>query len=130
MENSNSNVPSLPSDPFERFVVDDSNLPFGDLMKHNGKTGGWCSGIHNDSIDLGTQFVAIYEESYVGYVKWVEAKPDQRLLPLRSSPDLKALRKSIGDHDQTLWSERTAAFMPAPEATDYDSVLISRPTDF
>jgi hypothetical protein len=107
------NMPALQfdGDPFERYAAGDPGY-FGDLVRHNGKIGGWSTGVANDPIQLGTSYVAIYEEAYVGFVLWVDAKPTQALLPLRSNPDLKALRNTLGDLDPSLWTERTADGKP------------------
>jgi hypothetical protein len=105
-------VPTPHEDPFERYAVGDLGRRFGDFLRHNGKTGGWYAGINNDEVKLGTHFVVIYEESYVGYTKWTDAKPEKALVALRSGPDLRALRESLGDLDQEQWPDRTTKGRP------------------
>jgi hypothetical protein len=112
MSNQYSNVPAPSDDPFERYAAGDPGLQFGDLLKHNGKTGGWSCGIGNNPIEIGTPFVVIYEAAYVGFVKWVDGTANRVLVPLHSDPDLHTLRESLGDLDQNLWLDRSAEGKP------------------
>ena len=41
-----------------------------------------------------------------------DGEPSQVLAPLHSDPDLRALRKSLGDLDPSQWEERTAKGRP------------------
>jgi hypothetical protein len=96
---------------YERYTADVTEF-FGDLLLHNGKTGGYTAGRDKDKVALGTELVFILTETMVGYNRFTDGSPEHALVPLASNPDLKALRATLGDLDPDKWVEKTIGGLP------------------
>jgi hypothetical protein len=114
-------TPAPSRDPFESYAASDPGLQFGNLIKHNGRTGGWSIGKGNDPVELGARYVVVYEAALVGFTKWIDGRPDHALVALSSGPDLRALRETLGDLDQSRWARSTKG---KPQDPWKDSVVM------
>jgi hypothetical protein len=80
----------------------------GDLLKVSGKTGEITYGSQNAELAEGTKLAALLGQAKVGYIEWVDGRPEaQAWLPLTEDPelDLRALRQSLGKLDPSEWEE-------------------------
>ena len=73
----------------------------GKLLKFN--KGDWLAGEDDEEIEDGTTFVANMDQLLVGWVKWVDNKPEQQLMGLIIEGHQSPKRDSLGDLDQGLW---------------------------
>jgi len=78
------------------------------LLLCDGKTGVWSYGIDKDEVPIGTQAVAMVDQILKGFVRFDEGGPTRRFLPIWPTPDLHALRQSLGDLDEAMWPDRNA----------------------
>jgi hypothetical protein len=103
----------MPADPapFETYSADVSDL-FGDLLKFNGKSGGWSAGVESKAIPAGTEVIAILGQMMVSFIRWSDGTPEQRFVPLASNPNLKEFRSTLGDLDPDKWEDETVGGMP------------------
>jgi hypothetical protein len=90
--------------PPEAFADSGGDFIAGDLLLFDGKTGLWTAGQDKDEVPVGTKAVAIIDEMLKGFTRFDDGVPRTRLLPLWPVPDLRALRQSLGDLDEALWS--------------------------
>jgi hypothetical protein len=76
---------------------------FGELLKCNGKNGGWSAGAQNLPIEQGRVLVAIVPEMIAGHVLWKDGElADQAWMPAaKFNP--REHRATLGDLDQDLW---------------------------
>ena len=107
MTNELATTKILPPDAF----ANDGNIEI-DLLLCDGKTGVWSYGIDKDEVPIGTQAVALVDQILKGFIRFDEGGPIRRFLPIWPTPDLDALRQSLGDLDQAMWPDRTAKGEP------------------
>lgn len=107
MTNELATTKILPPDAF----ANDGNIEI-DLLLCDGKTGVWSYGIDKDEVAIGTQAVAVVDQIQKGFVRFDDDGPIRRFLPIWPTPDLDALRQSLGDLDETQWTERTTKGLP------------------
>jgi hypothetical protein len=104
-------IPEASVSAFERYAADPGDV-FGDYLLFNGKTGDWTAGKDKREVPLGTKLIALLSETAVGFLRWNNGSAEKALMPLSSDPNLKELRKSLGDLDADAWEEETFAGMP------------------
>jgi hypothetical protein len=76
---------------------------FGELLKFNGKTGGYSAGKDNLPIEQGRLLAAVVPEMLAGHVLWMDGElADQSWLPAFQF-DAREHRASLGNQDQDLW---------------------------
>jgi len=76
---------------------------FGDLLKHDGKTGVWSAGAQGHEIDKGRILVAVIPEMLAGHMLWRNGElADQSWMPAAKF-DPREHRAALGDHDVGLW---------------------------
>jgi hypothetical protein len=98
--------------PAEAFVDDADDFSDIDLILFDGKTNSWSYGIDKIKLPTGSKAVAIVDECLKGFARFSDGKPVWRLLPAWPTPDLQALRASLGDLDPALWTELDAKKRP------------------
>ena len=73
----------------------------GRLLKFN--KGDWLAGESDEEIEVGTKFVVNMDQLLVGWVKWVDNKPEQQLMGLIVDGHQSPKRESLGDTDESQW---------------------------
>jgi hypothetical protein len=64
--------------------------------------GDWFFGQDNKPIALGTRLIANMDSFSVGWMKWVDGRPETRLVRVVDCVK-PPQRKDLGDHDESLW---------------------------
>jgi hypothetical protein len=103
-----SNELTLPPEAF----ADDGADFSAEFLLFDGKRGCWTRGRDKDETPVGTRCVALVDEQLRGFVRFDDGRPRSRLLPIWPTPDLRALRASLGDLDEALWLDRDAKGNP------------------
>jgi hypothetical protein len=73
----------------------------GKLLKFS--KGDWLAGEDNEEIEPGTKFVCNMDQLTVGWVKWVDNKPEQQIMGLLVEAYVPPKRETLGDHDPAAW---------------------------
>ena len=73
----------------------------GTLLKFN--KGDWLEGQDDNEVAVGTKFAACMDQLMVGWVKWVDGKPERQEMGLLTEGHTPPSRKSLGDTDETTW---------------------------
>lgn len=73
----------------------------GQLLKFN--KGDWLVGEANEEVEIGTRFVCNMDQLMVGWLKWVDNKPDQQIMGLVVEGYQPPRRHTLGDDDKTQW---------------------------
>ena len=61
--------------------------------------------LENEEVPLGSKYVAVMEDTMIGWVKWEEGRPAEQLMhKLFENPHV-ASRASLGDEDESGWPE-------------------------
>lgn len=72
----------------------------GTLLKFN--KGDWIKGDDED-VDVGTKFVANMDQLMVGWIKWVDNRPDQQIMGAVVDRFQPPRRNTLGDTDEDQW---------------------------
>jgi hypothetical protein len=72
----------------------------GTLLKFN--KGDWIKG-EDEDVEPGTKFVANMEQLMVGWIKWVDNRPDQQIMGAVVDRFQAPRRESLGDTDEDQW---------------------------
>ena len=76
---------------------------FGELLKFNGKTGGYSAGKDNLPIEQGRPMAAVVPEMLAGHVLWIDGElADQSWMPAFKF-DAREHRAGLGNQDPDLW---------------------------
>lgn len=78
-----------------------SNRIIGDLLRFN--KGDWLSGQDQDELPIGTRLLVNVPEMTIGWVKWVDGKPEEQLMGRVADGFKPARRSELGDTDQEEW---------------------------
>ena len=73
----------------------------GTLVRFN--KGDWLSGKDDDEIEVGTKFTAIMDQLEIGWMKWVDSKPESREMGKLSEGFRPPRRNALGDTDEAQW---------------------------
>lgn len=73
----------------------------GQLLKFS--KGDWLAGQNDEEIPVGTKLVANMDQLLVGWIKWVENKPDQQIMGRLVEGHKPQKRDELGDSDEDLW---------------------------
>ncbi|ACL60612.1 hypothetical protein Mnod_5783 [Methylobacterium nodulans ORS 2060] len=73
----------------------------GDLLRFN--KGDWLAGQDQDELEIGTRLVANLPELMVGWVKWVDGKPEDQRMGRVADGFVPPSRASLGDLDEEEW---------------------------
>jgi hypothetical protein len=87
---------------FESYGQSAANTPIvGRLLKFN--KGDWLAGQDEEELERGTQLVAVMDQLFIGWIKWVDSKPEEQRLGKVVEGYRPEKRKELGDTDETLW---------------------------
>ena len=78
----------------------------GQLLKFN--KGDYLAGENEDEVEEGTQLVANMDQFMVGWIKWVDNKPEQQIMGPIAEGFQPPRRNTLGDDDKDLWETDTA----------------------
>lgn len=96
----------------------------GSLLKFN--KGDFLFGQDNEEMEVGTKLVACMDTFSVGWVKWVDNKPQQQLTGLLMEGFKPAPRSTLGDLDDAEWEVDTSGKARDPwQYTNF--VVLKRP---
>ncbi len=73
----------------------------GTLIKFS--KGDWLLGPDEEPLDVGTQFTAVMSELQIGWIKWVDSKPEEQIMGKVAEGFQPPRRKDLGDTDDTEW---------------------------
>ena len=101
-KNSKQELTELQPSYFEQYGSVASQSPMTGVMLKFSK-GDWLLGPDEESIDNGAKFTAVMEELTVGWIKWVDGRPEQQIMGKVSEGYQPPRRKELGDDDESLW---------------------------
>src|SRR3972149_12054648 len=73
----------------------------GQLLKFS--KGDYLVGEAGSEVKVGTKYAANMDQLMVGWIKWVDTKPEQQIMGRVVEGDQPPKRKDLGDHDENLW---------------------------
>jgi hypothetical protein len=77
----------------------------GQLLKFS--KGDYLAGENEEEVEPGTQLVANMDQFMVGWIKWVDNKPEQQIMGPIAEGFQPPRRNTLGDDDKTQWEEDT-----------------------
>lgn len=77
-----------------------SKMLVGTLLKFN--KGDWIKG-EDEDVEIGTKFVANMEQLMIGWIKWVDNRPDQQIMGAVVDRFQAPRRDTLGDTDEEKW---------------------------
>lgn len=93
---------NLEMNPFEIYGSQVSQRAIvGRLLKFS--KGDWLAGEDEEELPPGTKLVANMDQLMVGWIKWVDNRPDQQIMGLIIEGYQPPKRASLGDLDQNSW---------------------------
>jgi len=92
----------IDKDPFQAYAdsVGQTSI-IGQLLKFS--KGEWLAGKEGEEIALGTKFVANLDSMLVGWIKWVDNKPEQQIMGKVLDRYTPPKRHELGDLDEATW---------------------------
>jgi hypothetical protein len=75
----------------------------GRLLKFN--KGDYLAGEDNEELPIGTKLAANMDQLMVGWIKWVDNKPEQQIMGLVVEGYKPPKRTELGDDNEELWEE-------------------------
>lgn len=92
----------LTINPFEQYgnQVSQRNI-VGRLLKFN--KGDWLAGEDNEEIPIGKKLTCNMNELLVGWIRWMDNKPDQQIMGKVAEAYQAPKRNTLGDVDEALW---------------------------
>jgi hypothetical protein len=124
-----SAVASDERNPWERYGASGRNV-VGRYLKF--KEGDFLAGESQAPVKLGTRLIADVANLEIGYVRWVDQKPDKQEMGLLSEGFIMPDRDDLGDNDTDLWARDERTGEPRdPWAQTNQLVLrpVDQPTD-
>jgi len=73
----------------------------GTLLKFN--KGDWLTGDNDSEVEVGTRFVANMNQLMIGWIKWVDNRPDQQIMGALADNFQAPRRNTLGDEDEDEW---------------------------
>lgn len=73
----------------------------GKLLKFS--KGDWLAGEADEEIEEGTKFVVNMDQLLIGWIKWVDNRPEQQLMGLLVEGHQAPKREALGDSDESQW---------------------------
>jgi hypothetical protein len=75
----------------------------GRLIKFDGKKGAFVTTDNGEAIDQSAEFIALCEELWIGWIKFMEDAPPEKVGGLLYDGYVLPPRNSLGDTDQSAW---------------------------
>ena len=102
MERQSSALAAPDKNYFEQYAdAVNANRIVGDLLRFN--KGDWLAGQDQDEMEEGTRLVANVPELLVGWVKWVDSKPEEQIMGRVADGFKPPKRSELGDQDEEEW---------------------------
>lgn len=96
----------------------------GKLLKFS--KGDFTAGTEEEEVPLGTKFAVSMDNFLIGWIKWVDQKPEEQIMGLLSEGHVPQKRRELGDTDETGWEEDESGKKRDPwQATN--QVLLKEP---
>lgn len=73
----------------------------GTLLKFN--KGDWLLGKDDEDVEVGTRYTAIMDRLDIGWIKWVDSKPEEQRMGKLIEGFKPPRRKDLGDDDEAEW---------------------------
>jgi hypothetical protein len=106
-ENGSKALNTLNYNPYEQYGDQMTMRPIvGRLLKFS--KGDYLAGEDQEEIAAGTQLVVQMDQLMIGWIKWVDNKPEQQLMGPLAEGFVPARRGDLGDHDESQWEVDTS----------------------